>query len=80
MKKKTVYTDGPIGDYEIIDDFLPPPERLIRRQENVRVTINLNKSSVGYFKEIAKAGHTQYQRIIRSLLDYYVARQALAHK
>ncbi|OGJ85747.1 MAG: CopG family transcriptional regulator [Candidatus Raymondbacteria bacterium RifOxyA12_full_50_37] len=80
MKKKTVYTDGPIGDYEIIDDFLPPPELLIRRQENVRVTINLNKSSVGYFKEIAKTSHTQYQKIIRSLLDYYATRQALAHK
>lgn len=28
MKKEIEYTDGPMDDVEIIDDFLPPPERL----------------------------------------------------
>jgi len=75
MKKRTQYTDGLVGDYEIVDDFLPPPELLIRKQEHIRVTINLNKSSVGYFKKIARTGHTRYQKIIRNLLDHYATRQ-----
>ena len=79
MKKKTIYTDGPLGDFEIIEDFLPRPEQLIKKHENIRVTINLNKASVGYFKTVAKQSHTQYQKIIRTLLDYYATRQLSTH-
>ncbi|MFH0921552.1 MAG: CopG family transcriptional regulator [Fibrobacterota bacterium] len=75
MKKKTRYVDGPLGDYAIVDDFLPSPENLVRKHENIRVTINLNRTSVGYFKTLARDSHTQYQKIIRSLLDYYASRQ-----
>lgn len=27
------YTEGDIGNFRIIEDFLPPPEELIRRQD-----------------------------------------------
>ena len=72
MKKKITYTDGPIGDVKVVRDTLPPPSALAFREEQVKVTIGLSKSSVDFFKKEAKQHHTQYQRMIRKLLDLYV--------
>lgn len=74
MKKKIKYTDEQIGDIEIIKDFLPPPDDLIFKEKTVKVTLNLKKSSIDFFKEKAKTNNGQYQLLIRSLLDYYVSR------
>jgi len=73
MSKKITYTDGPIGDIKVVRDVLPPPSALAFREEQVKVTIGLSKSSVDFFKAEAKRHHTQYQRMIRTLLDLYVA-------
>jgi hypothetical protein len=73
MKKKTQYTDGPIGDVKILRDSLPGPEQLVFKEDQVKVTIGLSKSSVDFFKRAAKQHHTQYQKMIRKLLDLYVA-------
>ncbi len=72
MKKRIKYTDEPI-DLEVIDDFLPPPGRLALRKENVKVTITLSKASVNFFKKYAKKQRSHYQKMIREVLDYYVA-------
>ncbi len=72
MNAKIKYTDEPIGDAEIIHDFLPPPEQLAFREEGVKVTLALSKRSVDFFKAEAVKNHTQYQRMIRRLLDAYV--------
>lgn len=72
MKKKITYTDGPIGDVKIVRDMLPPPSALAFREEQIKVTIGLSKSSVEFFKKEARLHHTQYQRMIRRLLDLYV--------
>ncbi len=71
MKKIIKYTDEPIGDIKIIEDFLPSPKDLIFKEENVKVTISLTKESVDFFKAEAKKHHTQYQKMIRNLLDVY---------
>ena len=73
MSKKITYTDGPIGDVKVVRDRLPPPSDLAFREEQVKVTIGLSKSSVDFFKKEAKRHHTQDQRMIRRLLDVYVA-------
>lgn len=73
MKKKTEYTDEPLGDIRVIDDFLPPPEELAFREETTKVTIGLSKSSIEFFKREARKHGTQYQKMIRRLLDLYVA-------
>ena len=73
MKTENDYTDEPLGDIRIIDDFLPSPEELVFREENVKVTLGLSKRSVAFFKEEAKKHHTQYQKMIRKLLDLYAA-------
>jgi len=72
MKKEIKYSDEPI-EFEVIDDFLPPPERLALKEENVKVTITLSKESVNFFKKAARKWHFPYQKMIRKVLDYYVA-------
>jgi predicted DNA binding CopG/RHH family protein len=71
MKNKISYTEGEIGEIEIVKDFLPSPAELAKRESNVRVTINLRRSSVNFFKNVARKNKVQYQRVIRSLLDTY---------
>ena len=73
MKKKIRYANGPSGEVKVIRDFLPPPEELAFKEEQIKVTIGLSKSSVDFFKKEAKRHHTQYQKMIRRLLDLYVA-------
>jgi len=71
MKKKIKSINEPIGEYRVIKDFLPSPENLAFKEEKVKVTIALSKNSVDFFKEQSKKHHTQYQTMIRRLLDYY---------
>jgi predicted DNA binding CopG/RHH family protein len=73
MKSKIRYSEGPIGDVRVVRDFLPPPEELAFREEQVKVTIALSKSSVAFFKRQAQKHGTQYQKMIRRLLDLYAA-------
>jgi predicted DNA binding CopG/RHH family protein len=79
MKKKTRYSELPPGDeavgkLERVEDFLPPPEALVFREDNTKVTIALSSHSIEFFKKQAKKHNTQYQKMIRNLLDEYVAR------
>lgn len=73
MKKKIKYTDEPIGDIKILKDFLPSPANLSFKDENVKITISLSKSSINFFKKQAKRHKTQYQKMIRKLLDFYAS-------
>jgi predicted DNA binding CopG/RHH family protein len=75
MKRKIKYKYEPLGDIQVIEDFLPPPEQLAFKEETVKVTIALSKSSVEFFKREARKHHTQYQRMIRRLIDFYVDQQ-----
>ena len=75
MKRKIKYTDEPIGRVKVISDFLPSPEELALKDETVKVTIALRKTSVDFFKNEAKKYNTKYQKMIRRLLDEYAAHQ-----
>jgi predicted DNA binding CopG/RHH family protein len=72
MTAKTRYTSERLGDYRVVPDFLPAPYQLAFRDEGVKVTIALSKRSVEFFKSHAAKNRTQYQRMIRQLLDAYV--------
>ncbi len=61
---------------EVVPDFLPRPEDLVFRDEGVKVTISLSKRSVEFFKNEARKHNTQYQRMIRRLLDAYAEHHA----
>jgi predicted DNA binding CopG/RHH family protein len=71
MKRKIKYTDEPIGRIKVLKDFLPSPEELALKDETIKVTISLSKTSIDFFKKEAKKYNTQYQRMIRRLLDEY---------
>ena len=75
MNKKIQYSNEPIGDINLVPDFLPSPEELALKKQNTKVTISLSSESVDYFKDVAKKHHMQYQKIIRQLLDEYVSHQ-----
>ena len=75
MSAKIRYTDEPLGEIEVVPDFLPSPADLAFREEGVKVTLALSKKSVAFFKAEATKHHTQYQRMIRRLLDAYVDAQ-----
>lgn len=73
MKKRIKYSNEKIGDILIVQDFLPKPEDLAFKEDTVKVTLNLSKSSIEFFKGIARKHGSQYQKVIRNLLDKYTS-------
>ena len=49
-----------------MEDFLPSPDALVAREDNVKVTIGLSRRSVEFFKRAAKQRRIPYQRMIRA--------------
>src|ERR1700683_115768 len=77
MSNRTVkYTAGEIGRVRVIKDFLPAPDDLVPREDNVKVTLSLSRRSLDFFKREAKKRRVPYQRMIRALVDTYAERQA----
>ena len=77
MSSRTVkYSAGEIGRVRVVEDFLPSPEALVPREENVKVTLSLSRRSVDFFKRAAKTRRVPYQRMIRALVDAYAEKQA----
>ena len=78
MKKKIRYKKAPkdiadaISSSNKIEDFLPKPEELVLKEENIRITMNLTKRSVDFFKKKAIETGVPYQKMIKSLIDIYV--------
>jgi predicted DNA binding CopG/RHH family protein len=75
MKTKIKYTEELMGELRIIKDLHPKPEDLALKEENVKITISLNKSSIEFFKKKAKEQRTSYQKMIRRLIDWYASQQ-----
>ena len=71
MNAKIKYTNEPLGSPKVVADFLPRPEDLAFQDAGVKVTIALSTRSVDFFKIEAQKNNTQYQRMIRRLLDAY---------
>ena len=78
MRRKEIYTEAPrniskaISEGEIIADFLPPPDKLVRKEPKVKITITLNSGSVEFFKKYARKNNVKYQTMINEVLDKYV--------
>lgn len=73
MKKKIKYSDEKIGEVEVIKDFLPKPSELVFKEDTVKVTLNLSRTSIEFFKGVARKHGSQYQKVIRNLLDHYTS-------
>ena len=74
MKKKIKYSSEKIGSVKVVRDFLPKPEELVFKEDTVKVTLNLSKSSIDFFKDVARKHGSKYQKVIRTLLDNYSSR------
>ena len=76
--RNRIYTEAPksaskaILDGEIVTDFLPPPEKLIRKEPKVKITITLNSGSIDFFKRHARKNNIKYQTMINEVLNKYV--------
>ena len=81
-RRKEIYTDAPrgisraISEGDIIADFLPPPDKLVRKEPKVKITITLNSGSVDFFKKYARKNNVKYQTMINEVLDKYVQKYA----
>lgn len=76
-ERDTDYTDDQgeiVGELRPVPDFLPPPDRLVLRDESVKVTLTLSRRSVEFFKREAERNRVPYQRMIRALVDEYARR------
>jgi predicted DNA binding CopG/RHH family protein len=73
--KTTKYSTGEIGRVRAIDNVLPSPDDLVTRDDNVKVTLQLSRRSVDFFKRAAKQKRVPYRRMIRALVDQYAERQ-----
>ena len=80
MKKKARYSEAPRSVSEAlatsgpIDDFLPPPEKLIFKRPSVKVTLALSQESIEFFKKKAKDHRVPYQAMIREVVQRYAER------
>lgn len=74
MRKHRLERDMPIGKLTRVEDFLPPPGKLVVPEYTVKVTLRLSRKSLNFFKEQARKYHTKYQKMLRSLVDRYVER------
>ena len=72
MKEHDKFEDAPKGRLTIIDDFLPPPSQLVRKEDTVKVTSEFTRSSIEFLKKEAKKAKILYQRMLRALVDKYV--------
>ena len=66
-------TEEFMGGLRVVEDFLPPPDQLVLKEDIVKVTISLKKSSITFFKEQAKKHKTSYQKMIREVVDWYAS-------
>lgn len=59
MSGKTKYTNEFLDKLKVVPDFLPSPEKLVHREDTVKVTISLSKSSIAFFKRETEKHNTQ---------------------
>jgi hypothetical protein len=57
----------------VVPDFLPPPERLVRRRGggDVQVTVTVSSQTYARVQREAARRHVPVERVIRSLVDDY---------
>ena len=72
-KNKKTEVHETFQNLQKFEEFLPKPDELVYKEETIKVTLNLTKNSISFFKAQAKRHKTQYQKMIKGLLDHYVA-------
>lgn len=63
--------EAPVGKATRVIDFLPPPELLFKNDERIKITIEIEESTLEFFKEQANKTGNKYQRLMRQVLKQY---------
>lgn len=77
MSNTIKYTNAPadveqsLAEAVAANDFLPSPTELVRKVEKEKITIAVDKHSLGLFKKYAKKHNAKYQNMINGVLDAY---------
>jgi hypothetical protein len=53
-KKIIRYTEGEIGPFCVVKNFLPPPEKLVLREDTAKETALRSKATAKPFKRISR--------------------------
>ena len=77
MSRRIKYANEPMK-FEVIEDFLPPPEELRLRMRKVKITVQVGAPTVEAFRKKAGRRADGYRRMMGELLDVYAARQLSA--
>lgn len=83
-----LYEDDPfdLGEIDethlrVVDKtFLPPPDQLVLKNPQRKITITLDQMSIDFFKAEAKSLRVPYQRLIRNLISTYAKTQTHQRK
>ncbi len=59
---------------QIVEDFLPAPDKLVFKEQTVKVTLSLSQRSVEFFKAKAREYDVPYQAMIKRIVDLYAER------
>jgi len=78
MKKKTK-NEFP-SKFRVIEDFLPPPEELLPKDEMEKILLSLDKPVIDFFKKRAEKSNQKYQRLMREVLKRYYLIHAVTKK
>jgi hypothetical protein len=79
MSKRIRYPDEPM-EFEVVEDFLPPPEELRSRMRKVKVTLEVAAPTLEVFRRKAGPRADGYRRMMGELLDIYATRQLADRK
>jgi hypothetical protein len=77
MKGKTKYRNAPkrvaeaIAQSDIVTDFLPSPDKLVLKENTVKITLSLSRKSIEFFKAKAIQYDVPYQTMIKKVVDLY---------
>lgn len=55
----------------VTDDFLPTPDKLVRKVQKEKITIALDKDSLELFKKYANKHNSKYQTMINGVISSY---------
>lgn len=80
MRKEIEYEEFfPEGEIKRVPDFLPSPEELAAMEKKQKVTINLDRETVDFFKEQAEKYDVSYQAMIRNALTSFAKNMENLH-
>lgn len=71
MNNTIKYTDEDLEFGEIMEDFLPPPEKLVLKSIKVNILLQLTEKNFSFLKEEARKKNLSYQNLIESIIDEY---------